>query len=608
MMGALIITVVLMGSIFLGFMTSIEKVPTTSIDYEYVTDGTSLFDYTQSPEYVDYSPNINYTHYTGSLAMAQGGTGSNFYTTGVNFTKADKVNQYRVFSEPIHETVSFNLSSYTYNSYVDNSTSSHKIFIGATEKTVGGGTYYDGSVYTTAPKIITLKTLIDSDPDNFNQPASNVVFKMDKTVWVMWGANFQWTTLVTLGSTEGTYVWAHTSESACDAGPSQIDYEARYIPSEGKVTLYEYTTSKTVFTTTDPSQIYLIYGGTYTGPDGYAPTGIMEAQVDNPDPATYMDVSQGVTHGDRVVYWTNGYDLGKVTMLLDARDGTSTSLNVSDERGSKGICTVRYGSAGGYVLYDVAADEAKVLGKWDMALLEIDLRAGEVKLSGVNNPTSMVDYTASEYSVTGSFTPGATKILTLYNGKGWKMSVNATTVYMDTYSNLMQDPNVNLSSYFSTAEYVRLNFDSFAYYGDSITINGTTYDVVDGKITVDIGNGRTRSFDLTNMLVTWEKDKHVYLSFTNSNTKIDLGETTTRTLSMGGDWYFDAAIYQGKEVVGSEYKWDAGTWSFTESGFYIIFLGLLILAACVIKATRGLDLLSIVILCGAGLIGFILLG
>ena len=605
MMGALIVTIVLMGSIFLGFMTSIEKVPTTSIDYEYVTDGTSLFDYTQSPEYVDYSPNINYTHYTGSLAMAQGGTGSNFYTTGVNFTKADKVNQYRVFSEPIHETVSFNLSSYTYNSYVDNSTSSHKIFIGATEKTVGGGTYYDGSVYTTAPKIITLKTLIDSDPDNFNQPGSNVVFKMDKTVWVMWGANFQWTTLV---STAGTYVWAHTSESACDAGPSQIDYEARYIPSEGKVTLYEYTTSKTVFTTTDPSQIYLIYGGTYTGPDGYAPTGIMEAQVDNPDPATYMDVAQGVIKANNdTIYWTNGYELGKIALLLCGKNASRGWINFSTPSTTDAytLGSLQYNQYG-YQL--VLGGKPITLGTWDYALLELDLLKGTVTVSGVNSPISMVDYTPSTYSISGTISPVHTSILRIGNGSGWKMSVNATTVYMDTYSNLMQDPNVNLSSYFSTAEYVRLNFDSFAYCGDSITINGTTYDVVDGKITVDIGNGRTRSFDLTSMLVTWEKDNHVYLSFTNSNTKIDLGETTTRSLSMDGDWYFDAAIYQGKEVVGSEYKWDAGTWSYTESGFYIIFLGLLILAACVIKATRGLDMLSIVILCGAGLIGFILLG
>ena len=602
MMGALIVTIVLMGSIFLGFMTSIEKVPTTSIDYEYVTDGTSLFEYTQSPEYVDYSPNINYTHYTGSLAMAQGGTGSNFYTTGVDYTKADKVNQYRVFSEPIHETVSFNLSSYTYNSYVDNSTSSHKIFIGATEKTVGGGTYYDGSVYTTAPKIITLKMLIDSDPDNFNQPGSNVVFKMDKTVWVMWGANFQWTTFV---STAGTYIWAHTSESACDAGPSQVNYEARYIPSEGKVTLYEATTSKTVFTTTDPSQIYLIYGGTYTGPDGYAPTGIMEAQVDNPDPATYMDVAQGVTKANSdKIYWTNGYELGKITMLLDGRNSTDSKIYIQTETG-RSLTILSYASGAGYRVY--INGQYSDFGNWDLALLEIDLQAGSFILRGVNDPTSMVDYTASDYAVTGSFAPTTAKILRLVQGAGWKMSVNATTVYMDTYSTLMQDPHVNLSSYFSTAEYVRLNFDSVAYYGDSITINGTTYDVVDGKITVDIGNGRTRSFDLTNMLVTWEKDNHIYLSFTNSNTKLDLGETTSRTLSMDGDWYFDAAIYQGKEVVGSEYKWDAGTWSFTESGFYLIFLGLLILAACVIKATRGLDLLSIVILCGAGLIGFILL-
>ncbi len=596
MMGALIVTVVLMGSIFLGFMTSVEKVPTTTVDYEYVTDGTSLFDYTQSPEFVDYSPNINYTHYTGSLAMAQGGTGSNFYTSAVDFAKADKVNQYRVFAEPIHDTVTMNLLLSTYESYVDDATSSHKIYLGAIAKTVGGATYYESSIYTSAPKIITLKTLIDSDPDTFDQPGSNVVFKMGKEVWVMYGSNFQWTTLVT---TSGDHVWAHTSESACDGGPGQLSYEARYIPSERKVTLFEAATAQTVFTTNDPSQIYLIYGGLFAGPDSYAPTGIMEAQVDNPDPATYMDVSQGVTLNANTVYWTNGYTLGTVKMLLNSQGKTST-LTVSTSDNTN--LAIVESNTDGYRL------GSETLGKWDMALLELDLRTGQATLSGVNNPTSMVDYAASSYSVSTSFSPAETKILALKNGSGWGVSINQTVVFMDTYSNLMQDPHVNLSSYFSGAEYVRLNFDSFAYYGDSLTINGTTYDVVDGKITVDIENGRSRSFHLTNMLVTWDKNQHVYLTFTNSNTKIDLGEASTRELSMGGDWYFDAAIYQGHEVIGSEYKWDAGSWNFTESGFYIIFLGLLLLAACIVKATRGLDMLSIVILCGAGLIGFILLG
>ena len=604
MMGALIVTVVLMGSIFLGYMSSVEKVPTTSVDYEYVTDGTSLFEYTQSPEYVDYSPNINYTHYTIFPAMAQSGVGSNFFTTGVSYERSDKVNQYRVFEEPIDTITDIDLSSMTFNSYVDRNDSSHPIYVGAAEHKIGDAAYYSSEIYTTGPTIITLKTLLDSNTD-YTQSGASVYFYLDTTVWVMWGADFDWTMLVT--SSSGTHTWAHTSD--CIAGPDQVVYEARYTPNTGTVALIEATTEKTVFQG-DPSQVYLIYGGTYSAPSGVEylqPTGATKVRLDVPDPARYMDVSYGVTKDTNgAVYWTNGYPLGKITMLLNAVT-SSSALNFYTDEG-KQLCIVKYAPSTGYSLYDATTGTDKILGKWDTALLEIDLQAGACTLSGVNKPTSMVDYVASDYSVTGSFTPGTTKILKMTNGMGWTMSVNATTVYMETYNNLMQDPQVNLSSYFSGAEYLRLNFDSFAYYGDSLTINGTTYDVVDGKITVDIGNGRTRSFDLTNMLVTWDKDGHVYLTFTNSKTEIDLGETTTKSLSMGGDWYFDAAIYQGKEVVSSKYKWDAGTWNFTESGFYIIFLGLLILAACVIKATRGLDMLSIVILCGAGLIGFILLG
>ena len=597
MMGALIITVVLMGSIFLGFMTSVEKVPTTNVTYDYVTDGTSLFSYTQSPEYVDYSPNINYTHYTTDLTTAESASASNFYTTGVSYTEAGKVNQYRVFEQADSATTSINLSTMTFSTYVDSGTSSHKVLLGPMSNYVeSGGYYYYSGAYgsVTAPKIISLTTLLNSG--SYSSNGKTTVFDVPSTVWVVYGANFAWKTVYTSVSKQSSVIYT----DQCQYGTSLTSATIQYNPVTGETTVYRGYDGTGVYTGTS-SQIYLVYGGTYSAGlygGSFPPTGAMSCTVTTPQAATYMDISAGVRLSSSSVYWTNGYNLGAVDILLKAPTTTST-LTIKSSAGDS-LASVTYNPGYGHML------GSTILGKWDAALLSLNMRTGTATLTGVSSPTSMVDYSASSYSVATTFAASGDIRILQYSGIGWTTSVNKTSVYMDTYSMIMQDPTVNLSDYFASSEYLRLNFDSFAVYGDSITVNGTTYTVTDGKISVE-ADGRTREYDLTNMFVTWEKDGHVYLTFSNSSTKIDLGETATKSLSLGGDWYFDAAIYEGTEVAGYSYELDSGQWSLTQNAFLLIFLGLLVLAALIVKATKGLGPLDCVILVMAGVVGFILL-
>ena len=597
MMGALIITVVLMGSIFLGFMTSVEKVPTTNVTYDYVTDGTSLFSYTQAPEYVDYSPNINYTHYTTDLTTAESASASNFYTTGVSYAEAGKVNQYRVFEQADSVTTSINLSTMTFSSYVDSGTSSHRVLLYPTSNYIeSGGHYFYTGFYgnTLAPKIITLATLLGSG--SYAESGKTSVFNCSSTVWVMYGTNFEWSKVYTSVNAQ-TYV---PSTSVCHMGvPTPTTYIS-YNSTSGEATVYRGSDGLGLWTGS-ATQIYLIYGGDYTTSSlmpNYEPTGAMSVTVTTPQTATYMDISAGVRLSNSSVYWTNGYNLGAVDILLKAPTTTST-LTIKSSAGDS-LASVTYNPDYGYML------GSTILGRWDTALLSLNMRTGTATLTGVSSPTSMIDYSTSSYSVVTTFAASGDIRILQFSGIGWTTSVNKTSVYMDTYSMIMQDPTVNLSDYFASSEYLRLNFDSFAVYGDSITINGTTYNVTDGKISVE-ADGRTRDYDLTNMFVTWENDGHVYLTFSNSSTKIDLGETATKSLSLGGDWYFDAAIYEGTEVAGYSYELDPGQWSLTQNAFLLIFLGLLILTALIVKATRGLGPLDCVILVMAGVVGFILL-
>ena len=596
MMGALIITVVLMGSIFLGFMSSVDKVPTTDVSYSYVTDGASLFSYTQSPEYVDYSPNVNYTHYTTDLDTAESASASAFYTTGVAYTEAEKVNQYRVFEAADTVTTDIDLSTMTFSSYVDQGNEDHLVPLEPYWIMVNNAEVYQSYYgYVTGANIVALQSVINSN-STFSQSNTTTLFTCDKSTWVMYGSALKW-----LNTRWGNYYnYEYIAHDDGVMGAQYVKYTVLYNPSSKEATVYRGTDGYAMYTGS-PANILLVYGGTWhsnPGSDTTRPTGVMSAVTSTIKDPTYMDVSDGVTLTSSSVYWSNGYKLGTVDILLKAPNSTTT-LTIKSSAGDT-LTSVTYNTGYGYKL------GTATLGKWDAALLSLDMRAGTATLTGVSSPTSMVDYSAASYSVSSTFAASETTRILQLSGLNWTVSVNKTSVFMDSYSNLMQDPSVNLSDYFASSEYLRLNFDSFAVYGNSITINGTTYDVTDGRISVEVDK-RMRSFDLTNMFITWDKDGHVYLTFKNSSAEIDLGETSSKSLSLAGSWYFNAAIYEGVEETGYSYELSPGEWGLTENAFILIFIGLLILAAMIIHATKGLGVLDCVILAMAGLIGFVLL-
>ena len=624
MMGALIITVVLMGSIFLGFMSSVEKVDVNRTEYEYVTDGTSLFSYTSAPEYVEYSPNANYTHYTTDLSGATV-SGPNFYTSGGEYSKSSTVNQYRVFESTKSETQTCDFSgSYTpatlpsttswiFNQPVQN------IFYYQNEPS-----YYTLNGYLRDYNCVSLAEYLKTV--TLSSINHDHVINLDNSgqVWVLFGTLTSTQAYMNrTGSTDGTYygnLGIFTDYLLHGEGSLGVGAYSHAIYNDTSSTVTLYDVAGVSVWSGSAADMYLVYGGAYyyVSQESYnasssaqywprtyvysPPATSFSITTSQVQPATYMNVSEGVQLNATPVYWSNTYDLGKITMLLQAPDSVSTlqikTMSTSGTVGSDAT-TVTYNPSIGYLLGN------QILGKWAAAELTIDYITKTVTLTGVESVTTMVDYTPSTYSVSTSLTDSPPRILML-DGKQWTLSVNSTTVYMDTYSTVMQDPTLNLADYFANEKFLRLTFESVAYYGDSITVAGTTFPVSDGKISVADGS-RTRSYDLTNTEISWENG-HVTLSFRNSKTTVDLGDTDDKAVSLAGDWYFDAAIYTGHEVTGQEWQWNAGDWDFTQDAFLLIFLGLLLLAALVIKATKGLGLLDIVILLCAGLVGFVLLG
>ena len=623
MRGAMIVSVVLVLTVFAGYLTSVERTTETSIQYDYLTDGTSLLSYTAQPEYVEYSPNINYTHYTTDLAQATNPTGT-FETSGIGYTALTdgRINQYRVFEALNVTTKNVVLSEMSFGSYVDSGTASHQVFKSGYQS--GTQYWYPIGATITAPKVITLETLINKVSE-YQEAGAIVEFDFGNgtnpsdplstsfTTWPWCGTNFQWVK----NNTNNTVQIPNTTlTNSTTMGPypypwiSKISYDV----DANNCTCYRILNGTlTGFYTGPPSQIYLFYGGTYDYLTEPADTmvGDIHATITHAQAPTYMDVSAGVYLNNDTVYWTNGYGVGNAEILIKAptiaSDVTAT-LQIDGLNNAAGPVIVTYTNNAGFSLAGIN------LGLWPAADLSINFETGVATLSGVTSLASMTDYAVSTYSVHTSIAsgvPNQLKFASLIDGDAdivpWQININSTRVWMNTYANIMQDPTVNLGNYFSTVSDLRLSINGVAYYGDSITINNQTFTVTNGKITVTVDDV-SRSYDLTNVYISWESDNHTYLTFRNSNTVVDLGTTVNKVVSWGGDWYFTANVYSGHEVSKTGFAMKLGTWSFDKAAFILAFMGLLILAAMIIHVQRGLTWLDITVIVGAGIFAFILLG
>lgn len=132
----------------------------------------------------------------------------------------------------------------------------------------------------------------------------------------------------------------------------------------------------------------------------------------------------------------------------------------------------------------------------------------------------------------------------------------------------MVNPSLTITDYFpDLGQFYRLKLDKFATYGDTITINGTTYPVSNGTITVD------------NKIVTL---KNLYIEYANGDVtikddhvEINTGAIVSDTVSMTGTWYFLTDLERGYTTQKTIYEWDWGTFILDNTAFVVIYVGLL---------------------------------
>ena len=88
-LGFCVVVLALFGSVIAGLVLNVDKVETTTTAYDYVTDITGLFEFTDEPQYIEYAPASNYTGYTNTVNV-------NTNPTGISFSQTSVANNYRM--------------------------------------------------------------------------------------------------------------------------------------------------------------------------------------------------------------------------------------------------------------------------------------------------------------------------------------------------------------------------------------------------------------------------------------------------------------------------------------------------------------------------------
>ena len=286
----------------------------------------------------------------------------------------------------------------------------------------------------------------------------------------------------------------------------------------------------------------------------------------------------------------------------------------------------------------------KNIGKWPGFELLIDADNGKIEFTPMdrfNNYTSYTTYSSRTETIAdwSQITSGNAiyEIKHDDEGTGAPMSfqVVRTMTFLDTFGVVMTDPSINVYEYFPDYEKVRLNFYSFALYGDSMTINGKTFPVDEGSVTiyyyttlqkanvwvasqdavVPSPSGQnyvihSKTLTLSNIYVTWNGDT-CSLTFVNDKFTVELGlySAGNETVSFTGFWYFTTTLYE--PITVTEKSIEGGWKALPDIGgpaMILLYLGAILGLGLIAHIKIGLKWLDLTILTIGMVLGFALLG
>lgn len=358
-----------------------------------------------------------------------------------------------------------------------------------------------------------------------------------------------------------------------------------------------------------------------------------------------------------VVYWSNNLQNGSVDITFRFTGGSSNmshSMKLPLYSGTTDDTNeTTWTATGNYVKIDISyyprtnitvglydSDNVQIIpvvtrnmGQWATFTLKMDADGGTLTFVPVDR---FEDFTAfrtmdsqSSVIMDWSSTTNKNSILDIIhydNGNGQHVSfqVTNTETFLNTYGVVMTNPSINVYDYFPQYSSVRVNFYAFALFGESMTVNGHTFPVTDGSVTIHYTTDgttnsiaalnaegvQTKTLTLSNIYVTWE-DGRCSLTFVNDKFTVDLGTFSagTETVSFVGQWYFTSYLYEPYTVTEREISWDWKTMpDIGGTAMLLVFLGVLLIGGLIAHMKLGLKWLDMVICIAGFIIAYTILG
>lgn len=579
--GAVVIVLALIGTIVLGYCTDVTKVEGVRTDYDYITDITGLFETEQVPEYIEYNPNSNYVGYTGPVV----------------YDVSNQPNNYRFVQEE-GTTTEYSLtvnssSNYPQNSGFLPSDVGTTAFINYTGSQFNLGSAVSGlnglsyNVGVTLNKVTTLDNIIDSVPNFATYSTVNVDLSYSVAPVFIMKKAFSFYD-VQRGDGQTQYVY-HTTVS-----DSEIPTRLSINVSTEVVTAYR---GDTQIWTSVADGVKVIYGYSARTGGTFSPASssvVMDFDLTTSPTYGYADPTGGVTRSsddNTNVEWSNGYIVESIRILVGNDAPTEWRTQTFYFR-AQTVDNVYTGSVGITWRDQELIVDADSVGKWQGAIIDFNYFTGKT----VVTPTGSIrDYTTvpsiqGEPLVTedgwsgGEIVPISTTMRLNNSNLPLRWGVQSTTVNLNSYNVVMNNPSIDIKDYWPNLDDYRLNFYSFALVGESVTINGVQYPVGEGQtitVTESVAEGETAETytkTLSNIYVstdTVDGVRHTYLTFVDDRLTVDLGETVTEVVSFSGLWYFTTALYDAEQVPYSEYEWNLdGKFGLSYDVVFLIFIGL----------------------------------
>lgn len=673
--GVCICMLAIMGTILCGFALGGEEHTTTTTRYDYVTDTTGLFDVSEGKKFTTYSPAANWTGFRESSTSET--------TGGITYQTSSKINSYPISKDLQYLTSkTVNLQSYDLPQadppgYKGHDVSGLVIYKSQRLDDITSMSDYirDSRVSTIAdflPKFESTLSGVYAEWSElviqFQDPESPVVYGACAPLadwynnWISWtlGGNKEKAAFLpypTLISCYYVKIDPTYTVTGYDAGGNELwkcpAAAAGLVYGQPEGTSSEYPTT------------------TYTG-DVTTIQSSLKVGIYGAPPTEYMDISQGVVPDtDPGAYWSNGYQNGRLDMLIrwnESAESTKTVLwswlNV--DYTIDGVTTTKKISF--EVYYEpVAGNNTSllILGAMQGAgpqyqaevkagafakgiLVSLDMANDQIVVYALGSFSTFEDYALLDTPIAtienfwtdaalletspepGGMTLSSMTLGTTY-GKPQQaptIGIVETSVYMGDKALIMDDATIEPLNLWPGHNDVELRFYSFAVLGDELQIiddeqdpNTERFAVSDGKIYVQgiLPDGKTTVagwHTLSNLTIrfTWlEKASQweIWLVFPDEpgQKPIQTGFTDgdSLTIKLAGYWYVQSAFYEGQKVTTTAYDFDFQHFIFDSNAAILAYMGILIMGTIVAKRMGGLGVYDMIVLVFAGTCGFVLM-